>query len=101
MNKTFNEISYEKLNDLDYEDAKNELLKIRGVGNKVADCVLLFSLLKFESFPVDTWIKKAMESLYGISEKEIKNYSEINFKEYSGFAQQYIFYYIRERKGIR
>lgn len=92
------EISYEKLNRLSYPEAKKMLLTVKGVGDKVADCVLLFSLLKFEAFPVDTWIKKAMDSLYNLKEKEIHSYSELNFGKYSGFAQQYIFYYIRNRR---
>lgn len=92
------EISYDLLNSLSYKKAKDELMKINGVGNKVADCVLLFSLLKGEAFPVDTWIKKAMEGLYNIDTKDIDSYARLNFMEYSGFAQQYIFYYIRNKK---
>lgn len=92
-------ITYEKLINLPYLDAKRELLKIKGVGDKVADCVLLFSLLKSEAFPVDTWIKKAMEGLYNLKPKEIHDYTELNFGKYSGFAQQYIFYYVRALQG--
>ncbi len=92
-------ITYEKLIKMPYSDAKRELLKIKGVGEKVADCVLLFSLLKSEAFPVDTWIKKAMEGLYNLKPKEIHNYTELNFGLYSGFAQQYIFYYVRMKEG--
>ena len=92
------EISYEKLLNSSYEDAKKQLLGIMGVGEKVANCVLLFSLLKSEAFPVDTWIKKAMESLYNLEEKNIPQYTRMNFGKYSGFAQQYIFYYIRNNK---
>lgn len=91
-------ITYEKLIDLPYIDAKRELLKIKGVGDKVADCVLLFSLQKSEAFPVDTWIKKAMEGLYNLKPSEIHNYTELNFGLYSGFAQQYIFHYVRYKK---
>lgn len=93
-----NEISYEKLLNMSYEEAKKNLLTINGVGEKVANCVLLFSLLKSEAFPVDTWIKKAMESLYNLEVKEIPEYTKINFGKYSGFAQQYIFYYIRNER---
>lgn len=92
-----NEISYENLINMPYEEAKKSLLSINGVGEKVANCVLLFSLLKSEAFPVDTWIKKAMESLYNLEVKEIPQYTKINFGKYSGFAQQYIFYYIRSQ----
>jgi len=92
------EITYEKLSALSYEEAKKLLLSINGVGEKVANCVLLFSLLKFEAFPVDTWIKKAMEGLFGLDVRDIPDYTRINFGNYSGFAQQYIFYYIRNSK---
>ena len=95
------EISYEELIKLPYKEAKEKLLTVKGIGNKVADCILLFSLLKFEAFPVDTWIKKAMTELYNLKEKEIKDYSKINFGDYSGFAQQYIFYYIRSSKYLK
>ena len=89
------EINYDELSKMTYSEAKAKLLTVKGIGNKVADCILLFSLLKFDAFPVDTWIKKAMTSLYNLKENEIENYSRMNFGEYSGFAQQYIFYYIR------
>lgn len=92
------EIDEDKLFNMPYTEAKKILKTISGVGDKVADCVLLFSLNKFEAFPVDTWIKKAMEGLYNVKEKEIPNYSRLNFGSYSGFAQQYIFYYIRNNK---
>lgn len=92
-------ISFEELSSLSYEEAKKKLLTVKGIGNKVADCILLFSLGKFEAFPVDTWIKKAMQDLYGLNEKDINDYKTVNYGEYSGFAQQYIFYYMRENKG--
>ena len=91
-------LSGDELSRTDYAKAKEKLLEIKGIGNKVADCILLFSLGKFEAFPVDTWIKKAMLSLYGLGEKEIEKYKDVNYGEYSGFAQQYIFYYIRNNK---
>ena len=89
-------ISGEMLENMSYEEAKKKLLEIKGVGNKVADCILLFSLGKFEAFPTDTWIKKAMLTLYGVEEKEISGFKDVNYGSFSGFAQQYIFYYMRE-----
>jgi N-glycosylase/DNA lyase len=62
-----NFVNIKKLNSLktlSYEDAKSELKKINGVGDKVADCVLLFSLSFSQAFPVDTWIKKTIQLLY-------------------------------------
>ena len=73
---------------LTYEDAQKYLMQIKGVGPKVADCVLLFSCRQYRSFPKDVWIKKAMAQLFpdGIP-KEIEGYE--------GIAQQYIFHYAR------
>ena len=93
------EIDYQELTALPYEKAKEKLMTIKGVGEKVADCVCLFSLGFFEAFPTDTWIKKAMDSLYGISEKEIKAKSDDMFGNLSGIAQQYLFYYLRYNKN--
>lgn len=70
-----------------------------GVGPKVANCVLLFSMKKIECFPIDVWVKRVMNQLYGIDEEDTKGmlaYSEKNFGGYGGIAQQYLFYYIRE-----
>lgn len=89
-------INGDELEVLSYEEAKKKLLSVKGIGNKVADCILLFSLGKFEAFPTDTWIKKAMLALYGVEEKNIPAYKEEAFGKYPGFAQQYIFYYMRE-----
>lgn len=81
--------------------AKSELLKLSGVGNKVAECVLLFSLEKYSSFPVDVWIKRIMEYCYfdGEQTKEtISAFAQERFGELGGFAQQYLFYWARENK---
>ncbi len=84
-----------------YEYAKSELLKLSGVGNKVADCVLLFSLEKYASFPVDVWVQRIMEYCYfdGDADKEtIQALAKEKFGELGGFAQQYLFYWARENK---
>lgn len=81
--------------------AKNELLKLSGVGNKVADCVLLFSLEKYESFPVDVWIKRIMEHCFFDGEQDkaaISAFAREKFGELGGFAQQYLFFWARENK---
>lgn len=94
-------IDLECLKSASYEYAKGELLKLSGVGNKVADCVLLFSLEKYGSFPVDVWIKRIMEYCYfdGEQDKEtISAFAEDKFGELGGFAQQYLFYWARENK---
>lgn len=92
------EVDLEKIALLEYKKAKKELTKIPGVGEKVADCILLFSMKRKESFPVDTWIKKVMSELYLDSKdiKKISEYAENKFGKYAGIAQQYLFYWRRE-----
>ena len=84
-----------------YEKAKERLLTIKGVGEKVANCVLLFSLGYRNAFPVDIWIKRIMENLYfegSTDNKEIIQFAKKKFGEYGGYAQQYLFYYARSRQ---
>lgn len=89
-----------EIENMSYKEAKKELMKIDGVGSKVADCILLFSMKKIEAFPIDTWIKKVMIKLYNTKEniKDIENCAIQRFGEYAGIAQQYLFYYMRENK---
>lgn len=93
-----NEVDLDKISLMPYKEAKKELVKIPGVGEKVADCILLFSMQKKESFPVDTWIKKVMSELYLDSQnvKKISEYADMKFGQYAGIAQQYLFYWRRE-----
>ena len=63
-NNSVNSTNLNSLRKQSYINAKNELKKINGVGDKVADCILLFSLGFNQAFPVDTWIKKTMQLLY-------------------------------------
>lgn len=93
------EINLDKLFQLPMETAKEILMKLPGVGPKVSNCILLFSLNKNEAFPVDVWVKRVMENLYfkeNTSIKKISAYAEENFGSLGGFAQQYLFYYARE-----
>lgn len=96
-------ISEEKLISLGIDDVERELVKIKGVGNKVANCVMLFSLKKMEAFPVDVWIKRIMERVYyegNDTKKEvILEFAKDHFGEYGGYAQQYLFYYARDEKN--
>ncbi len=82
------EVSLESCRTLEYEKARAELMKITGVGIKVADCTLLFGLHRVEAFPVDVWMKRAMEKLF-------PSLKVSDFGEYAGIAQQYIFHYSR------
>lgn len=97
-----NTINLESLYNMSSEDAKNELLKIKGVGTKVADCVLLFSLKKNDVFPTDVWVKRVMEYFYFDEKdtpiKEIHSFAKEKWGDLAGYAQQYLFYYARSEK---
>jgi len=112
------EFDLEALRQVDYEKAKLELLRLPGVGHKVADCVLLFSLDKLEAFPVDVWMKKIIlefyprflnQSLIGnvskkvsLTNRDYKRFSDFGreyFGPFAGYAQEYLFHWRRlERK---
>lgn len=87
------EIDLEKLRTMEYNDAQKELMKITGVGVKVADCVLLYGLHRLESFPLDVWMKRALSVLF-------EGYKGDEFGLYGGIAQQYIFHYSRMHKEL-
>jgi N-glycosylase/DNA lyase len=110
------DFSLEALKSSDYESAKRRLFSLPGVGPKVADCVLLFSLEKLEAFPVDVWMKRAATSLYSnhfdsrlvnkvsrkgsITPKEyvtISSFGREYFGKYAGYAQEYIFHMLRKK----
>jgi len=97
----FNEnIKLEELINMNIETQRDQLISLKGVGPKIADCVILFSLRNKKAFPIDTWIKKIMMKLYN-SDESTKNMMEIvdkKFGENAGIAQQYLFYYGRENK---
>lgn len=80
------------------EEACEYLRQFQGVGPKVASCIALFGLGRLEAFPIDVWVRRVMNRLYGIDEKDIKGmnaYAAEHFGENGGIAQQYLFYYIR------
>ena len=89
----------DSLKDLPTEKAREELIKLPGVGPKVADCVLLFGAHKKDVFPVDTWIAKVWKDQFGGEEenrKKIANALVQKFGDLSGICQQYLFYYKRQ-----
>ena len=87
------EINPEKIRVTEINSARSELMKITGVGIKVADCTLLFGLHRVEAFPLDVWMKRAMKTLF-------PEMSPKDFGEYAGIAQQYIFHYSRMHPEI-
>lgn len=89
------------MQNLSYEEAKEKLMTIKGVGDKVANCVLLFGLGYTAAFPVDVWIKRIMEQLYfkkDTPKNKIEEFAKEHFGEYGGYAQQYLFYFARDSK---
>ena len=92
-------IKGEDLIKLSSTDILEQLCIIKGVGVKVSNCVLLYGLKRKEAFPIDVWIKRIMENLYFGEETKldkIQAFAENRFREYGGYAQQYLFYYSRK-----
>lgn len=79
------------LEALNYDEAKKQLLKLHGVGEKVADCILLFALAHFGSYPVDTWIYKSREDK-SLSIEDVRKYYMNRYKNLAGYAQQVVFF---------
>ena len=87
------EISLEYIRNCGYTEALNELKKIKGIGDKVANCVLLFGFGYYNAFPVDVWVKRVINKYYG------EGFDPVSLGEYAGVAQQYLFYYERSILG--
>jgi 3-methyladenine DNA glycosylase/8-oxoguanine DNA glycosylase len=89
----------DKLQDFEYEEAREYLKQLHGVGDKVADCVLLFSCGFHQAYPVDTWAEKALKAIY--PELHSEDYNELsgNVRDYfgqnAGYAQEYLFHAAR------
>lgn len=96
------EISEELLLELSEADIRKKLMEIKGVGEKVANCVMLFSLGIRSAFPVDVWIKRIMEVLYfdgkDTPKEKIQEFAAELYGEYGGYAQQYLFCFGRDNK---
>lgn len=95
------EINLEKLkNEKDVGKLEEYLLEIPGVGPKVADCIMLFSLKKYQVFPIDVWVRRVMSELYFNNEEQkpqiIKKFAKEQYGEKAGLAQQYLFYWRRD-----
>lgn len=98
------EITLEELeNEQNVEALREKLLTLSGVGGKVADCIMLFSLKKFSVFPIDVWVRRVMNELYIKEEDEnkvsktlIQNLAKEKYQDLAGLAQQYLFYWKRD-----
>ena len=93
------EIDLVALGGLPYDEARAKVITLPGVGEKVADCVLLFAYGKTEAFPVDVWVKRAVERSYFSgrkkTERQIRAFAGDCFGRLAGYAQQHLFYYAR------
>jgi N-glycosylase/DNA lyase len=106
------QIDFDSLKKASYYESKKELLRVYGIGNKIADCVLLFSLEKLDAFPIDVWIARALASHYSWLHKskfrdkiaphqyeQLSDDARKYFGKYAGYAQQYLYYHIRQVAG--
>ncbi|MEM3227634.1 MAG: hypothetical protein QXR58_01440 [Candidatus Micrarchaeaceae archaeon] len=86
-----------KLRGKSYATIKEQLMELRGVGDKVADCIALMGYGKLEAFPIDTWIKRTVESIYFNKRrqtiKEIHKFAEERWGRMAGYAQQYLYWH--------
>jgi N-glycosylase/DNA lyase len=85
-------------------EARTELMKLRGVGGKIADCVLLFAYGFDSAFPVDVWVERALQKLYfprrGVTPKRLRQFAAMHFGPHAGYAQQYLFHYMRTKAHL-
>ena len=97
-------LSLEGLRQLPVEAAREELMRLPGVGRKIADCVLLFAYGFQAAFPVDVWVMRALRQLYfprrRVSLERLHRFSAEHFGPYAGYAQQYLFHYARTKLTI-
>jgi len=91
----------ERLRHLTLAEAREELMKLRGVGGKIADCVLLCACGFDGAFPVDVWVERALRELYfprrQVSDKRLRHFAATHFGPHAGYAQQYLFHYMRTK----
>ncbi len=96
-------LDLESLRTISCAEAREKLMELPGVGRKIADCVLLFAYGFQEAFPVDVWVLKALQQLYfpkrRASAKRLAKFTVTYFGANSGYAQQYLFHYMRTQLG--
>jgi len=90
INRILEDDFFDRLRQMDYEKARDELTKLPGVGPKIADCVLLYSLGFDEAFPVDVWIERVLKKHYG-PKGDLAEWARRYFGECAGYAQLYLY----------
>ena len=90
-----------RLRRLPLAEAREELMKLHGVGDKIADCVLLFACGFDSAFPVDVWVGRALRKLYfprrRVTARQLQDFAATHFGPHAGYAQQYLFHYMRTK----
>lgn len=94
------EVSLERIATLSTQDAREQLMRVRGVGEKVANCVLLFAYGRAEAFPIDVWVERVLRELYfrknaRPDHHKLRAFATAHFGPYRGYAQQFLFHWIR------
>jgi N-glycosylase/DNA lyase len=93
----------EKIRALDHAAARAELMQLHGVGGKIADCVLLFAYGFDTAFPVDVWVARALRELYfprrRVNDQRLHRFAATHFGPHAGYAQQYLFHYMRTQQA--
>ena len=95
------EVSLERVGTLTTAKARAELMRIQGVGEKVANCILLFAYGRAEAFPIDVWVERVLRRLYfnnspRIKHERLRAFAEKHFGPNRGYAQQFLFHWIRK-----
>ncbi|MES2308492.1 MAG: DNA glycosylase [Verrucomicrobiota bacterium] len=98
------EISLDQIHRLSTTEARIELMKLRGVGEKVANCILLYAYHRLEVVPIDVWIERILKRLYltkrrKLTRVKLQEFADHHFGPYAGYAQQYLFHWVRMTKG--
>ena len=98
-----NQLDLQSLIHMPYELAKKCLMECPGIGPKIADCILVFSLEKMEAFPIDVWVRRALGDWYFPNQKTpsnqvLQSWAQNYFGSYGGYAQQYLFHGRRLQK---
>ncbi len=100
------EVSLERVATLPTPEAREQLMRVRGVGEKVANCVLLFAYGRAEAFPIDVWVERVLRRLYfkknaRPDHERLRAFAQSHFGPYRGYAQQFLFHWIRtDPKGL-
>ena len=97
-NKLVSQKFFNALKKLKFQKAKQQLIQFPGIGEKIADCICLFSLNYLQAFPIDTWMKRGLQQNYfpAANLKEMASSAQTYFGPYAGYAQQYLYHYWRK-----